>query len=405
MFTYNYTLYNASDNTLFNLEYAGTPQHIDNSFYYSYKVLFSNLRSEYKNRNHQHLHNDDFSLYPMAVRYADPVAGLYIIERPPFQVEVDFSTGRSYMQRKSPKYLDSLNTWIPWTVSVIKINYHNIQNNPYSFYMYFNDAPLQSLDDLVIPSYFPNTSSDGSICLGQDSLPVIQTIAQDKKNITAIYNAAFNSYFTGWNSDLYPEFLVTPYIKDLVLNRIINIKGSPRSLRSLKEVNQNHFAHYFTSGSSSKYLSKIMYTVSNMSLEEIFNYIRSCKEVYIKANEHSNKADRSTIRHRAKIDNPTIINPYSRYGSIASYIASDIFLETEPFSLTYNVSIKNTDAFSDLPQHYIDNPYLISLIYKHVQNLYESEDLSSFGKVITLDASELVQYNIKDSSNENIISA
>lgn len=402
MYKYDYTFYNADDGLLFALNYSGAPNFIGNEYYYTYNTSFASLKSEAANATLDTLHSEDYSLYPMAVRYADPAKNFYIIERPPFQIDVDFSTAKSYRQRKSPKYLSTTKIWVPWTVSILSFNVSSqISTNQFTFGIYFNNKPLSSIDEHVLPCYLPNTDYSGRICMGQDSLPVSQIISKDPKDITAIYNAAFNSYFAGWNSDLLPEFYLTPYIKDLICNRISKIKGSPKHYRDF--IYSINYVNRFD-GSNAKYLSSILYTVSNMSLDEIFQYIESCKEVYEKnpnPNRKTSLKDRlrmylSSMPTYSLFGMPEQVNDSTYYRSVHS-----LFKKTNPISSRITVVINGfPDEISSNPADFIDNPYIIHKIYSSLYTQFQSDTPSIGINTITLPYSEVVQYN-KDHQNLN----
>jgi hypothetical protein len=105
MYLYNYNLYNPHNNVLFSLSYnQGNPTIVDNTVFYRYSVFAHSLYEECSLRQSSHNYSEDnFAYYPMAVRYADPVNNFYVIERPPFKIDLDFSTSRSYKNRKIPK--------------------------------------------------------------------------------------------------------------------------------------------------------------------------------------------------------------------------------------------------------------------------------------------------------------
>ena len=113
MYLYNYNLYNHYHHSLFALSYEGNPQVFDKTAYFKYRVLIGSLYEEAVYRSRSIVHdNNNFSYYPMAVRYADPANNYYIIERPPFEIDLDFSTSRSYRARKTPKAFIDKKIWI-----------------------------------------------------------------------------------------------------------------------------------------------------------------------------------------------------------------------------------------------------------------------------------------------------
>lgn len=364
MLLYNYGLYDPSSSLLFGLSCKKAPMYIDDTLYISYNTFMMNLHSEYLQHHRSSSFREDFSLYPMAVRYCNPQTNLYIIERPPFEIEVDFSTNRSYHARKSPKSLNSKTMWVPWTISVI--SWSNPQD--FKFQMFFNNGPLNSLDDTVITSYLPNIDTRGWVCLGQDAIKVIQLITQNPQDITSIYNAAFNCYFSGWNSDLMPRFLLTPYIKRIIQDRISRLKHAPKAL---KYESTNFYGLNFT---HSKYLTKVLFTVSNMPLEEILEYIQSCKDYY---NSDNYKYDDRSLSKKIMsfghlINNTSLSLPMNEMYLHTELL--DLAKFTKPYKIDYTVLINQTKD-SIIPSHlhindYVDNPYIVSRIYDDIRTSY-----------------------------------
>jgi len=147
----------------------------------------------------------DTNLYPIAVRYvsADKV---YFIERPPCQIDVDFrmGTGHSGAQK-----LPSFKIWVPWTLT--KLDLSSIDSETLSkTCLYFNDRPIYSMDDDLIPCDLPNSYSNGSICFSNSMIDFGSILDNDSlisSDVNYIYNYVFNNYMMGgWNSDLTPVF-------------------------------------------------------------------------------------------------------------------------------------------------------------------------------------------------------
>jgi hypothetical protein len=325
--------------------------------------------------------SSNISLYPLAVRYASPDNNLFVIERPPFQIEVDFSNNKSYQNRTSPKYLNSVKIWVPWTVSVISVapGISSSFSSRYSFSIYFNNKPMVDFTENLVPCFFPNSSA-GDICMGQDSAHVCDMI-NSKAPITEIYNYLFNSYFSGWNSDIYNNLPYPVYFyQKNIMDRISQTKKGPKNYFQIFNATRS-------SRTSSTY-NQMFYILSSLSLEETLDYISHIKN---SGNTYS----------KSLIDRITRLNKSGMYSSDLTQYASSGFMNCTDISSMLSkyfdsseysvcrVLINNSSA--EYNQHYFSNPYLVSQIYKEfkskqnhfedsiVINLtFEHEDLSSY---------------------------
>lgn len=395
MYYYNYSLYTPSNSLFFNLNHSSVPYVLAGNVYYKYATIVGSLYDEYISNISKFSHRDDFSIYPMAVRYADPYNGIYVVERPPFQLDVDFSTSKSYRVRKTPKFLQNQTIWIPWTVSVIQFKNYNKSSYTFSFHILFNDKPISSLEEYLVPAYLPNVDYSGRVCLGQDSLPVTQTISQNPFDIAAIYNMAFNTYFSGWNSDLFPNFTYTNYIKDIAVNRI---SKNPKAPKSYKDAVPTTSLGHSYSYSNSKFLSNILYTMSNIDLPETIQYITSVKEHYAKDqllySSHGHSSPRSVTlsnilksyySDKSSIDN---IDDY-RYSN-TSIIQDVLFPFSQRIYNSYNVCIENYDINYSI-QSMINNPMIIAKVYeKAVQDYYNDSTSANF---LNFDFKDIAHYS------------
>ena len=141
------------------------------------------------------------TLYPIAVRYITK-ENVYIIERPPFKLSVDFKNApASYAKDK----ITPLDIWIPWTVMVLPVS-DIISGDPGRLRLFFNDGPIQSLDDTVIHGYLPNSYSDGRICWSNSFNQLISQLnvsGPENIDINYLYSSILNDYMMGgWNTDL-----------------------------------------------------------------------------------------------------------------------------------------------------------------------------------------------------------
>jgi hypothetical protein len=373
-YDYNYSLYTPQN--IFNLTHQATPRVVDNDLWINYQVSFLDTNKVIEDRS-KSAFTRDYSLLPLAVRYSSPDGKTHIIERPPFEIEIDFSTATSYRPRTTPKYLQSVKMWIPWTVSVISTEYQSGSfSSSFVFHLYFNDGPLQSFDDKLVPCYLPNSSS-GNICMGQDSLPTSQMI-ENGSSITDIYNHTFNSYFGGWNCDLSCAMQNLEYFAPIV-EKISQNKKSAAII-----------SNYYKRHNTAKYYKSLLYLLSNISLQEHIGYITYTKE---KTSYHP------TLRHhfnKSNLDSFILISqshqnataPWHRIARILTHNYGQypsVVNET-----SFKVVIKNYQ--SSLILDYISNPYIVASIYKAMLN-FDPDNLQN-----EFDHSEIAPY-IKQSEN------
>ena len=99
-YNYNYSLYTPEN--IFNLVHSAVPMTIENDLWLNYQVSFLDTYKLIEN-HFESDSNKDYSLLPLAVRYVSPDSKIYFIERPPFQIEIDFSASSSYRPRVIPR--------------------------------------------------------------------------------------------------------------------------------------------------------------------------------------------------------------------------------------------------------------------------------------------------------------
>lgn len=334
---------------------------------------------------------DTSSLLPLAVRYASPDNNLYVIERPPFEIDLDFSTGKSYEHRKSPKYLKQVKSWIPWTVCVITLGKHSHFGSNYSFSIYFNDKPLTSFDETLIPCFLPN-SSNASICMGADSSHVSNMI-RNNQPIVDIYNYLFNSYFSGWNCDLHNTLPCSEFFyNNNIIQRITETKKGPKSYDALQ-----------WGRSTSKTYNQMLYLLSHLSLEEFLDYISYCKKKY------ESTPNARFVRNLTNIIEsltPTSRNPDYSHHKNPAYLLDHLSTKFDDQSSSMTiVRVTVSDSSSEDLEHYFSNPYLIAKMY---QEYYELKDQNYFENnqsfSLSLTKEELLPYaNISEQDNSNAI--
>jgi hypothetical protein len=177
--------------------------------YYGYfkttKNYVASSREYYQLRSSFSINSSSENLYPIAVRYVTK-DNIYVIERPPFQLEVDFRLGSASSQ--APK-MYPLKIWIPWTVMLIKLDSFT-SGSLSSVRLFFNDGPISSLDDALFSPWLPNAYGNGSICFStsmEDFANVLDNDRISSNDINYIYNYIFNNYMMGgWNCDLALNF-------------------------------------------------------------------------------------------------------------------------------------------------------------------------------------------------------
>lgn len=373
-YKYIYDFYSNADNIYFRYSdpYVNT---VDITRVLTASVSATHLASLFPSPFPQY---NSSELYPMAVRYADPQNHIYVIERPPFEVDIDFSSSKSYRKRRHPKVLDNKKMWIPWTVSVIRFYKNRIyrsttQNyNPnsyhYEFYLFFNNKPLSSVDDLLIPAWLPNISTNGAVCMGQDNSPVLSlTNDFNQSSLTQVYNLLFNNFFSGWNADLAPTFIDTPSLREFRKNLQ---ESNPKVKYPKNFTEPSNYWHY--GHTSSNELMNILLTVSSMDYSQISSYIDDVisysdrnpniyklssliNRVYSKSNEISS----STVYQNYLLNNDSFAQKdYSYY-----FTQMFPYIDTTHFSLNINNVPLSFESVK-----LVNNPYLISCIYNKVKD-------------------------------------
>lgn len=238
------------------------------------------------------------SLLPMAVRYITK-DNIYVIERPPFQLEVDFRLGSAHSGNAK---MPPVKIWVPWTVMIFHPNL--LMNGDFNqVRLYFNSGPIDSLDQPLVPCFYPNTHSDSRICFStslNDFNDVLDLSQIAEGNIGYIYNYVFNNYMMGgWNSDLTQNLFENFYRlnRDQIFidNNCPTIKlfldpsSSPEFYKKLSSIfPKKYFARikkYYTSKFSSRTISKEKYYFKNFgifaafTLEQTINFIKEMQYV------------------------------------------------------------------------------------------------------------------------------
>jgi hypothetical protein len=159
------------------------------------------------------------TLYPIAVRYIS-LNNVYVIERPPFRVSVDFKNARASWEEDP---ISPVEIWIPWTVMILPWN-DIIAGDPSTVRLFFNDGPMESLSDKIIPGYLPNSYSDGRICWSNsfnNLLSELNLSGPESVDINYLYSSILNDYMMGgWNTDLNFSYQALQYNNSFVIDAL-----------------------------------------------------------------------------------------------------------------------------------------------------------------------------------------
>ncbi len=390
MASFNYSLYN--NPYIFNLNFTGTTSVVDTKIYQYHTSLY-NLDSAVLNSSNSQIKEEDFKLLPMAIRYLSDDRNTFIVERPPFRIPIDFSTSKSYRSRKSIRALSNGYVWVPWTLAKITLN--PSVSYAISFDLYFNDRSVASLDDTLIACYFPNSSS-GNICMGQDTLSSANL--STKSSILEVYNFYFNSYFSGWNSDLSISVDGMSYFTQMK-SELINQKGAPANLERFINTNGYGFSNTETH-------KNFLYLMSTLDLNSTLKFIAHLKD----SSQGRRYAGISTlysvkeiIAKNSSFSLPTEFTYGNRYSFVRTLANSlDSFGQlNDPqglFRTRTNVHIDNYPFDIEADAH-IDNPFVIAQIYKNnMEKFFENsnneiyDEYSKFNQTVHLDYSIIEPY-------------
>lgn len=161
------------------------------------------------------------NLYPIAIRYVSS-NNVYVIERPPFKLSVDFKNARAACTKDS---ITPVEIWIPWTVMILPWN-DIIAGDPSSVRLFFNDGPIESLSDAPVPCYLPNSYSDGRICWSNsfnNLLSQLNVSGPQSIDVNYLYSSILNDYMMGgWNTDLNFSYQALQYNNHFVIKALQN---------------------------------------------------------------------------------------------------------------------------------------------------------------------------------------
>jgi hypothetical protein len=354
---------------------------------------------------------ENIDFFPLAVRYHDTINNVFVVERPPFQIDIDFSVKKNSRRKISP-LLKNRKVWVPWTVYVFAAPIEGQEHltSPKKVFIFYNDKQLSSLDDHLVPSLFPNAFSDGSICFGDSITSYNDRVRKGeiKFNINTYFNYLINDYYTSWNKDLNLSFYQI-YFYYFKKNGIINAVCA-ETKRLQDDVNYSDF--YWGSDSWLYFLR----TLSQLSYEQMMDFIAFMKNY--------------CSHHKAKIhDDPypedSYYSSYSKRSLSLRDVISDVTKNdfsghlnidhlnnatgtTSRFAtnglqnhfskvLSYSRTLISTNIYCKItgvdlsvdPIHLATHPHVNAIVYKTVFNLF-SQALAS-AKAKYLDASN---YNL-----------
>lgn len=342
-----------------------------------YIITFANteattLNKEYARQINNRPVTNATSPYPLAVRYVDNENSLYVIERPPTQIDLDFSV-KKHGSRKNSKCLIGRKIWIPWTVSVV-----NMGNGPSNYIqsLYVSNGPISSLQDEVLVPVLPNIFGDGRICFGDSSMHLSQRIASGSMNynIADVFIYMFNDYFRSWNPDLvYSSSVSHSILNEMgVFQRIkdMKLRTTPKGFDSLD----------YWANSNGRYWQNFLYCMSFLSYEETLLFYKKLASSGL--DRHYNCVRRKIVdilRMHARdamyyVDSPeieeyTLPNVQGMWGcwrKVLDHYNNIIFIKAQ-------VDVVNIPEGMYIDQSIVSNPNLTAFLYADFYRQLSSE--------------------------------
>ena len=267
---YNTNIYHTDETSLH--QYASSKQL---NYTFCIKNTESTILQNYTLENSNKMNPTyNSNVLPVAVRYMDYKNGLYAIERPPFQIPLDFSFKKA-MDRKLVPFLEGRKIWIPWSISVIDYSPSSDTRDFYQQRLYFSKKSLSSMEDEVYEAILPNIYSDGRICFGDSTYNLQQLLQRGdiSRNIASVYAFMFNDYFSAWNPDLarYPVIAYNVLSSMKIFDRIkaAKIKKTPKYLDDARTWKYNQ----------SKYWSAFLFCMSFLDYEETLEFYQKANNI------------------------------------------------------------------------------------------------------------------------------
>ena len=321
-------------------------------------------------------------ILPIATRYADVKAGVYVIERPPFQIPIDYYTSKQ-IPPKMPTYLQGKTMWIPWTVFVVSLN-KNV--NHLTAKMYFNDKPLSSLeDDVIVRAFTPNIFDDARICFGNSAWTFGQRVesGEIEYNVSNVYNYLFNDYFTQWNPDIHTKTI--NYIYEwMTKNKVFD------SIHASKQKNKpkgfDDLANWQKYKTAWPYC---LYAMSQLSFEQNMQFISDYRNCFPYKSETTTRYSISTTlkdvlnqTYDPNWTETTLSQPEVDY-SIVDIHGWDRFFKSSfdispQLKVNYSVVVKDAPTMPSAPQtnsetfaNIFNTTKIIEVVYTHFFNNIE----------------------------------
>lgn len=390
-----------------------------------YNLILANtestiLRSHHSNKLSKKPVDQNTNPYPLAIRYMDHDNGVYIVERPPFQTEIDYSFKKNVLRKQIPA-LQGRKIWIPWTVSVITMG-SSIQS--YNHRIFVANGPLNSLDDTVMNTVLPNLFSDSRICFGDSSFHLLQRIdrGEIQYNIANVFTYMFNEYFQNWNPDLcYHTQTVHTALKEMgVFDKIRSMK-----IKKLPKNFDDFHSWYISAG---KFWFYFLYTMSFLSYEETMEFYKkistfdqphTAKPIKVSDLIKLETIDLQEDLYDMPADELTM-SGLTGYGSwervFASYCTPNDILRTE-----INVKVTNIPEGCLLNQDVVSNPNLVGFIYfqffkklteeykqyckeKNLSNIYPQNQMDSLLDHMKVQEHNLNYHNNHENLKNNFVS-
>lgn len=332
----------------------------------SYKFSMRNvestvLKSHFNTAQNRFKPTKDSSPYPLAVRFSDHEKGVYIVERPPFQVSIDYSM-KKHMNRKEVPFLVDRKIWIPWTISLVNCEGRSAEG--YNQKLFFSDKSVSSFEDVLYYPVLPNLFSDSRICFGDSILHVNQRIKSKEltNDISSLFPYFFNDYFSSWNADLSVGIRSSYNILQSmnIFSRAKGIKRLPKYLMDLSAWLRHN----------SKFWASFLLFMSLLTYEETIEFYRQLGAL---DKGHYSKPNNTTLGNilndqylesndYSQENIESIVNNFNtRYDTWAQILDHGLF--DNIFVSEINLKVQNIPFDKLLDQDFISNPNLSAYMY------------------------------------------
>lgn len=354
-----YYRYNDFNNVISNLKAYSSTKTLEYSLSMN-NTEASVLRSFNNSVNNKSSISEDSYPYPIAVRYADHERGIYLIERPPFQIPLDYSIKKG-PYRKEISFLKDKKIWIPWTLSLVSVG-SSIQD--YQQKLYVTEGPISSIDDVGVVPFFPNIFSDGRICFGESLYHVSQRIdaGEMSYNFSEVFNYLFNDFFNSWNPDIsYRTTYAFNIIEKMGCFQKIaksGVKRHPKNYDSLRHWNS----------SSAKFWFFFLYCYSFLDYEEAIHFYREYKKMLsVHDQKHATASVSTIISDVSRLNDSNYANNTYHRNNPNQVIWSNFWKLPFPniVDTRVKVNIVNIPDRVLLTKNEISNPKLLAFIYYH----------------------------------------